>query len=247
MTALAADKSARTENWRYRQFTLASGSQSFKNGVAAMQRGVGTVVPMSNAPGLVPIGWFAEGVDATAAAKSVNVRLFVEYELYRQVNDGTSALAATDVGSACFFIDDQTVSADDAGGANPYAGVVLDVSSTTGVAVLPPMPATPGAVQVQSYGTDIADADATIQVAGGLVRKCPTLTGNHTCTLGVTGAARGMVMFITRTSTAANTLAVANGGGGGGTLMTFAASKQGGAAFFFDGTDWQLLFCPQSA
>lgn len=96
-------------------------------------------------------------------------------------------------------------------------------------------------------GTDIADADATIAVAQGYVRNCPTLTGNHICTLDTAGAVAGDWFMISRTSTAANTLAIVDGGVGTPTIFTFAASKQGGAIFAFDGTHWNLLVGPQSA
>lgn len=89
-------------------------------------------------------------------------------------------------------------------------------------------------------GTDIADSDNTIQATGGLWRKCPTITANRIITIGTTGAVAGMQMDITRLSTAAFTMAIANGGGGGGTLTTFPASKKGSCTLQFDGTNWAL-------
>lgn len=89
-------------------------------------------------------------------------------------------------------------------------------------------------------GADLADADATIQIGDGAWRKMPTLTANRSVTLGTTGAAAGDQITITRTSTAAFTLAVVNGGAGAGTLHTLPASKAGSIKCQFDGTNWAM-------
>jgi hypothetical protein len=90
----------------------------------------------------------------------------------------------------------------------------------------------------EGAGSDLSDGDETINVAGGSWRLLPLLTGNRTKTVGTTGAQKGDQITITRTSTAANTVAVVNGGAGGGTIWTMPASKAAWVRLQFDGTNW---------
>src|SRR5690606_36551469 len=108
MTALANKKQSSHERWGYRRFTLSSGTRSYENGAACLDLATGEVVPAISAMGLIFIGTFAESVDATLAAKNVNVRLGLEKELEWWANG--SAIVATDAGKICFFEDDATVS-----------------------------------------------------------------------------------------------------------------------------------------
>ena len=90
-------------------------------------------------------------------------------------------------------------------------------------------------------GADLTDAASqTIQITAGAWRKLPTLSQNGVLTLGTTGAAAGMQLEVTRTSTAAFTYTVNNGGAGAGTLVVMPASTASSAKFQFDGTDWSL-------
>lgn len=91
-------------------------------------------------------------------------------------------------------------------------------------------------------GTDLTNADATIQISAGRWRVLPaaTLSANRVLTLGTTGAVAGDTFEITRLDTTAFTYAIANGGGGGGTLITFPVSKTACARCRYDGTNWAL-------
>jgi hypothetical protein len=89
-------------------------------------------------------------------------------------------------------------------------------------------------------GVALDDADATILVGGGRVRRIPTLTGERTYTLGTTNAAAGDTILLRRPTASGRAGAVVNGGPDAGTLTTFPINAAAWALFYFDGTDWAL-------
>lgn len=97
-------------------------------------------------------------------------------------------------------------------------------------------------VRVARRGSDLTDANATIQVGGKEWRVLPaaTLSANRTLTLGTTNAAAGDAIDITRLDLTANTYAIVNGGVGAGTLCTLPASQRWWIRVEFDGTNWSL-------
>jgi hypothetical protein len=133
MTALATEKARRFETWKYKSFTLASGTKAYKGGRAALNSS-GKVVPATSATGLLAIGVFHETVDATAADKPVTVDLEKEIVVERFVNaTAGDACASTDVGQMGYMMDDQTVTKTASG--RSVAGRIWDVSSSKGVAI----------------------------------------------------------------------------------------------------------------
>ncbi len=95
-------------------------------------------------------------------------------------------------------------------------------------------------------GTALADTASTTVQRGG--RRTSFLLGgtmsqDETITLGTTGAQKGDVIRIIRTSTSAHTAAIVNGGGGAGTLVTLPNSKVNFAEAMFDGTNWLFQMC----
>lgn len=92
-------------------------------------------------------------------------------------------------------------------------------------------------------GTDLTDANATINVGQGNDRVLrAALTANRTITLGTTGSPEtGEVITIKRFSTTAHTVAIVNGGAGGGTLYTFPVSAKRVADFRYNGTNWEYV------
>lgn len=133
MTALALERARRTEAWKYKGFTLASGNKAWKGGRAALNS-VGKVVPATSTVGLRVVGIFAETVDATAGDLPVQVDLEREVVLERFTNaTAGDAIAATDVGNIAYMMDDQTVTIT-AAGRSP-AGRIWDVDALKGVAI----------------------------------------------------------------------------------------------------------------
>lgn len=132
MTALAAARSNQAERWKRHNFTLASGKKAYKNGMACLDTSTGKVVPGDDgSTTLVHIGKFLATVDATLAAKTVEVDLINEIEIEWWKNG--SSIVAADVGSIAYILDDQTVTTTSSG--NSVAGRIWAVDTTRGVAI----------------------------------------------------------------------------------------------------------------
>lgn len=93
-------------------------------------------------------------------------------------------------------------------------------------------------------GANLTDANVSILFSEGVLRRLPlaTLTGNHTCTLGTTGAVKGDQITIVRDDVEAFTYTIIDGGGPGN-LLVMPASKKGFAKCQFDGTNWFIREC----
>jgi hypothetical protein len=96
-------------------------------------------------------------------------------------------------------------------------------------------------------GTDLTDADQTLQVGNGCQYFLPpsVLTTTRAKTIGTTGATAGIVVTIISlgySGTAAQICNVVNGGAGAGTIFSFPASPSNPieATYRFDGTNWVL-------
>jgi hypothetical protein len=143
MTAAATDIGLDHDVWTRHRFTLPITKVAYKGALAALRIGVGTIVPATGASDELVVGRFARYVDATSAAKSVDVDLFREVKIHWMAN-GTVAVAATDIGSLCYVDDDQTVSMSPKSTGASLAGRVWAYSATLGVGV-EILPATPAA------------------------------------------------------------------------------------------------------
>lgn len=180
MSALTQERARRTYPWKYKQFTLASGTKAFKGGRAALNTS-GKVVPATSVAGLLPIGVFAETVDATAADAPVQVDLEREVVLEYFANaTAGDAIAATDIGSTAYMFDDQTVCITAAG--RSVAGRIWDVDALKGIGIeksdaarkLSSQPAV-GAYAANDYAPASIEADAVYDV--------PTTAAASTITL----------------------------------------------------------------
>lgn len=133
MSALTQERSRRTYPWKYKSFTLASGTKAFKGGRAALN-GSGKVVPATSVTALLAIGLFAETVDATAGDLPVQVDLEREVVLEYFANaTAGDAVAATDIGNNAYMMDDQTVTITAAG--RSVAGRIWDVDALKGIGI----------------------------------------------------------------------------------------------------------------
>lgn len=190
MTALTDERMSSKEMWGLRLFTLASGKKAFKNGVCAIKLGTGTVVPGALASDLFVIGKFAETVDATAGAKPVNVDLGIGIEIEWLVNNAAS-IAATDLGSLCYLLDDQTAELAPNGGS--VAGRIWGVDSVRGVAVQRTSATGIGGVLIEGTLTAFS-SNNTNAPAGGGIYDIPTTGAASTVTLSA-AAIEGTVQY----------------------------------------------------
>lgn len=137
MSALTSERRLRKETWKYRSYTL-TGAKGWKGGVACYDQSVGKVVPAATGAGdadLVPLGFFAETVDATSADAAVVVEHFYEMTVYWFKNDGTNPVTVNDLGKDIYMVDDQTVSISSATSTRSVLGKARAIDTTLGVAV----------------------------------------------------------------------------------------------------------------
>lgn len=203
MTALAAERMRLTERWTYKTFTLVATYKAYKGAAAALivaGADAGKVVPARTnlVLDLMVIGTFAETVDATSAAKIVNVNFDREMALEWFANSGTNAVAATDVGSMAYFEDDQTVGVSSQ--AYPLAGRIWAYDATKGVLVERQgfYPAKlDGLEGVSASATAFASNDSIIanNPISGTIFDIPTTGAASTVTLPATARAGTIIHF----------------------------------------------------
>lgn len=109
-----------------------------------------------------------------------------------------------------------------------------------------PSASLPAAVLVPVRGSDLTNADVTVNPASDKATlyslPAATLTANHVLTLGVSGSPiTNSVVQIERRDLTSNTYTVKNDSGT--SLLIFAATPTGaqGASFYFDGTHYNFL------
>ncbi|MFW6027559.1 MAG: hypothetical protein ACOC91_02000 [bacterium] len=127
MTALAADRNTpEKKDAAIREPGVAAGAVIYAGALVVLNSG--WAEPGSTALDLTAIGRAEEQVDNTGGAngdKTVRVRRGV----FRFVNDGGDPVAAADIGSDCYIVDDQTVAKTDGTGTRSVAGKVYDVDA----------------------------------------------------------------------------------------------------------------------
>lgn len=131
MTALSAARMLTHETWTRAKFTLAANNAAWKGGAAALDLSTGRVEPAHVETDLFYIGTFVESKASSASEQQVEVHLGREITVYWFANG--SSIDDTDIGSLCYFDDDQTVSTTSTG--KSVAGRIWAVDSTLGVAV----------------------------------------------------------------------------------------------------------------
>jgi hypothetical protein len=226
------------------QRLVKSGEKIWENAVVALDPASGKWVEAAADPTLIVYGVARCGdyFDNTAGTNTEELLVDTATALMF-----ASGLVDADEGKTVYVVDDQTFSLSSNGGTRPIMGILLEVkSSTTGfIDIQPPdafAAAEIGAGSALTPGAALTNGNATIQITAGKWRELPasTLTANRVLTLGVTGAAAGDRLKVTRLDTTAYTYAVVNGGTGAGTLLTFPAGRAAFALFYFDGTDWSV-------
>lgn len=133
MTALTADRVNTQTAVKRLRMTLAAGEKAYKGSQIAVTLGVGTCVVVTATTGLFVLGKACAAVDATSAAKTIEIELAEEITAFWQNNHNSGTVAATDVGYLCYWQDDQTVTMTSTGRA--IAGRVLAVDAIKGVLI----------------------------------------------------------------------------------------------------------------
>jgi hypothetical protein len=123
------------ERWKKHLFPLSAGETAERGKMACLDTSTGECVAGQASTTLIHIGSFAEDVDNSAGGSAVPVNVDLDRELVVRYwdNDTGSAVAASDVGSDCYILDDSTVTMTSAG--HSKAGRVWAVDTVRGVAV----------------------------------------------------------------------------------------------------------------
>jgi hypothetical protein len=172
--------------------TLASGNVAFKGGIAAIRLADGLVVPGTASGAIRVIGHFTENVDATAAAKPVEVDFDREFRARLWDNSSADAVVAADIGSLCYVEDDQTVSSVPATGAAP-AGIVWGVDSR-GVLVEMVAPQLPAIGELPAFAANNINVAAGSM--SGTVYDIPATGAASTVTLPASAVEGTQLLFV---------------------------------------------------
>lgn len=123
-----AERMTRREAWSYYEGVLTNAAEAEKGHAACIDTTTGALVAaVAGNANLLTIGVFDETLTGDGSI-TVRVRLSREIWLDIFANDVTNAVAAVDVGSACYWLDSETVSSDATG--NSVAGRVWKATSS---------------------------------------------------------------------------------------------------------------------
>lgn len=193
MTAQTRNRAVSEANWRYKEFTLASGTLAYQGSAIFF-------APSTQKVGVTPsigsffVGFAVEKVDATLADKPINVELPLELHLRWFVNaTAGDAVLAADVMRDCYFLDDQTVTI--TATAHPLAGRVRAVDATKGVLV-ELRTATEDLAPLPALSAFAANDCAPTTIVHGAIYDVPATAGVSTITLPA-AAPDGTVAYFT--------------------------------------------------
>ena len=236
MTALAAERSRVQEEWKSRNFTLASGTKAYKNAAVGFDVAAQKIKPMTAASGLVFLGFAQRTVDATSADKSCPVDLLVPIHIEWFTND-TAGGAVTVLLSDCYFKDDQTVTKN--AGASP-AGRVWALDTALGVAVQKSSAVTGNVANLigptQSYTAN--DLILAASPSNGTVYDVPTTAAASTITLPATTTEGVRIFFAADGTKNAHTVQYRDATGPTNLTTALTASKRHLTVCQFLGGKW---------
>lgn len=124
MTALTKDRSTTERNGDFYVFNVKAGAKIYAGSIVVLD--AGNAKPGVTAAGLVAVGRAEETVDNTGGANGAKT-VKVKRGVYRFENAAADLVAAANIGSPCYVVDDQTVAATHAGNTRSAAGIVRDV------------------------------------------------------------------------------------------------------------------------
>jgi hypothetical protein len=246
MTAQSAERARSVERWTYRQFTLAATHKAWKGASASLVLSgadAGRVVPSRTTLVIdqMVIGTFSETVDATSAAKSVNVDFGREIEMEWLANSGTNVVSASNVGSLAYYEDDQTVGTLSTG--YPRAGRVWSVDATRGVLVQRLRDVTDRLAgltsQVVASAAFVAnDLVVPNNPTSGTVYTVPATGAASTVTLPAAARTGTRLTFVANGTLNGHTVQYRDATGPTNLTTALTAAKRHSVVCDFDGTNW---------
>jgi hypothetical protein len=197
VTALAQERMRSYEKWTYHQFPLAVGNKAYKHAAVGIDLSTGKIEPAHAEADLLIIGVAAETIDATSVEKQLNVNLCTEIEVEWWASAG--GISATNLGSLCYFSDDQTVTLTPNGA---LAGRIWSYDSTKGVAVQKLSGGTGGGTAAPFLNETAAvafvsnDSIVAAEPASGALIDIPTTAAASTVTLPASAAEGTLLTFV---------------------------------------------------
>lgn len=248
MTALSRNSVREPERWKYREYTLKAGTIAYIGGRAALNLTTGVVEPMTAAAsGILPIGFFAEHVDASLVAKKVTVDFRREVTADWVENaTSTDAITAADIGNLAYAVDDGTVS--DVSTGRTQVGRIWDVNTTTGEVLVealeqPVLPVSAPDLLVVGATLAYTSNDCALTVAqcvSGALFDVPTTAANSNITLPDDAPDKTILYFAADGTKNGHTITYRQAGGGTPVALSAAttASRRHLAIAVKNGTKW---------
>lgn len=126
MTAATQNRNTLSRLGARRALAVAASSMCYAGTIAVMNAS-GYAAPASTATGLIALGVFTRQVDNSSGADGDEV-VEIERGFFRFANSaGADEITATDIGSLCYLVDDQTVALTDGTSTRSIAGIIDDV------------------------------------------------------------------------------------------------------------------------
>jgi hypothetical protein len=126
MTAATQNRNTPSRLGVCRALAVAASTMCYAGTIAVMNAS-GYAAPASTATGLIALGVFTRQVDNTSGADGDEV-VEIERGFFRFANSaGADEITATDIGSRCYLVDDQTVALTDGTSTRSVAGIIDDV------------------------------------------------------------------------------------------------------------------------
>lgn len=244
MTALSADRASRLVMIRNLPVTLTSGQVAYKNAAIGLNLSTGKAVPMSSASNLWYLGTAIRYTNATADTL-IDVRLpnEIAVEVFANATGG-DAVAAANVGSLAYFLDDQTVTITST--SRSIAGRIVrfdSVKNEVWVQKLEAAVSVAAAPNVMLTGATLSftAADcAPASVVSNAVYQVPTTAANSTITLPTTDVAAGTHVCFQANGTA-NGHTVQYRFGTTNITTALTASKAHQVRAVYNGTVWTAI------
>jgi hypothetical protein len=123
MTAATQNRNTPSRLGVCRALAVAASTMCYAGTIAVMNAS-GYAAPASTATGLIALGVFTRQVDNTSGADGDEV-VEIERGFFRFANSaGADEITATDIGSRCYLVDDQTVALTDGTSTRSVAGII---------------------------------------------------------------------------------------------------------------------------
>lgn len=126
--ALSGDRNTPRKEGDIRQFGVAAATKIYAGALVCLNA-AGSAVPGATAAALTAVGRAEQNVDNSGGAAG-DLKVDVRRGVFRFNNSaGADEIAAEDIGSTAYVVDDETVALTDGGATRSAAGIIYDVDA----------------------------------------------------------------------------------------------------------------------